>query len=332
MQRRDFLRTSLTAAAAAGLASCASRGGVAQTAAPAAPSAPTLPPSTLPQRPLGRTGVTLPILGLGGFHLGGCADEAAARALLDAALAEGVRFLDNAESYENGRAESWMGAGLAALGVRDQVFLMSKTYKPDGRTGESAKRDLDGSLSRLRTDRLDLWQLHSIQSVADVDLAFAPGGAMEFIRSQKAAGVVRFVGVTGHVNPAAHLRALEWFDRGMSFDVVQMPINPLDGVQLSFQQRVLPELVRRGIGVLAMKTSGGGALIDKGLTTIDENLRYVWGLPVDVAIVGMQTPEQVRHNARLARDAAPLADEERAALRARLLPRADLSLEWYKKA
>jgi aryl-alcohol dehydrogenase-like predicted oxidoreductase len=153
---------------------------------------------------------------------------------------------------------------------------------------------------------------------------------MEFIRAQKEAGTVRFTGVTGHVNPAANLRALEWWDRGLTFDVMQMPVNPLDALQLSFQQRVLPELERRGLGVLAMKTSASGALLREGLCSIDECLRYVWGLPVDVAIVGQETPEQVRQNAALARG-APLDEAGRAALLARLAPRAALPLEWYKQ-
>lgn len=323
-RRRDLLAGALAAAGAAALPGClASAAGARDGVAPA-------PPGGLPRRALGSTGVSLPILGLGGFHLGGCADEAAARALLETALAEGVELLDNAESYQAGRAEEWMGAGLAALGARERVFLMTKTFKPDDRSAESAARDLEGSLRRLRTDRLDLWQLHSVQSVEDVDRAFAPGGAMEFIRARKEAGVVRFTGVTGHVNPAANLRALEWWDRGLTFDVMQMPVNPLDALQLSFQQRVLPELERRGIGVLAMKTSASGALLREGLCSIDECLRYVWGLPVDAAIVGMETPAQVRQDAALAR-AAPLDEAGRAALLARLAPRAALSLEWYKK-
>lgn len=319
--RRELLAGALAAAGAAALPGCAAFG-----ADEAAPSG----PGQLPRRPLGRTGVSLPILGLGGFHLGGCADEAAARALLEAALEEGVELLDNAESYQDGRAEEWMGAGLAALGARGRVFLMTKTFKPDGRTGESAARDLDASLRRLRTDRLDLWQLHSVQSPEDVDRAFAPGGAMEFIRAQQEAGVVRFTGVTGHVNPAANLRAIAWWDRGLRFDVMQMPVNPLDALQLSFQGRVLPELRRRGIGVLAMKTSASGTLLREGLCSIDETLRYAWSLPVDVAIVGMETPGQVRQDAALARG-EPLDAAGRVALLERLRPHAALPLEWYKK-
>jgi aryl-alcohol dehydrogenase-like predicted oxidoreductase len=289
-------------------------------------------PSSLPQRRLGRTDVTLPVLGLGGHHLGLAPDEAAARALVDAALEEGIRFFDTAESYQDGRSERWLGAALRERGVRSQVFLMTKTFAPQERSAESARRHLEGSLQRLQIDSLDLWQLHSIQSPEDVDRAFAEGGAMEFILEQKAAGVVRFTGVTGHVNPAAHRRAVEWWDRGLRFDVMQMPVNPIDAHQLSFQREVLPLLVERDIGVLAMKTSASGALLQRGLCSVEECLRYVLGLPVSLAIVGMETPAHVVQNAGIARASAPLDEPARAALLARLQPRKDLSLEWYKKA
>lgn len=322
MHRRDLLRAALAAAGAAALPGCAALGG----GDPPAPAG----PGELPRRRLGRTGVSLPILGLGGFHLGACADEAAARALLEAALEEGVELLDNAESYQDGRAEEWLGAGLAALGARERVFLMTKTFKPDGRTAESAARDLEASLRRLRTDRLDLWQLHSVQSVEDVDRAFAPDGAMNFIRAQQDAGVVRLTGVTGHADPAANLRAITWWDRGLRFDVMQMPINPLDALEGGFTGRVLPELRRRGIGVLAMKTAASGALLREGLCSIDETLRFAWSLPVDVVVAGMETPAQVRQNAALARG-EPLDAAGREALLARLRPQASPALEWYKK-
>jgi aryl-alcohol dehydrogenase-like predicted oxidoreductase len=270
------------------------------------------------------------MLGLGGHHLGQCADEEAARALVDAALAEGIRFFDNAESYQDGKAERWMGAALE--GRRDDVFLMTKTFAPDERSAESAKRHLAGSLERLRTDRLDLWQYHSVQSAEDVDRGFREGGAMEYILSQKRAGVVKWVGVTGHHRPAANLRALHWWDQGWKFDAMQMPVNPLDFHQSSFQKQVLPELAKRGIGVIAMKTSASGRLIADGLATADECQRYVWSLPVSVAVVGMLTPEEVRANAARARAAAaaPFPAEDSEALLARLAPRADLALEWYK--
>ena len=343
--RREFLKRVAALAAGGALAGCAAENGAdpadsrdgpagpAATTKAAVPGRPAKwPPSPLPQRPLGATGVSLPILALGGFHLGACADAAAAQELLRVALDEGVRLLDTAESYQDGRSEAWYGQAIEALGVRDEVFLMTKTYAPKERDRASAERHLHGSLERLRTDRLDLWQLHSIQGPEDVDRAFGDDGAIHFLREMKERGVVRFVGVTGHVNPAAHLRALEWYDRGVTFDVVQLPLNALDAHQLSFQKEVLPRLVERGIGVLAMKTAASGALIKEGVCTPAECHRYAWSLPISVAVVGMETPGQVRENARLAREQGPLDADEAADLLARIAPRADLKLEWYKKA
>jgi aryl-alcohol dehydrogenase-like predicted oxidoreductase len=282
----------------------------------------------LPTRPLGDTGVDVTVLGLGGHHLGRTGSARGARALLDVALEAGIRFFDTAESYQDGDSERWLGEGLGER--REDVFLMTKTFDFPARTAEGAQRHLDGSLSRLRTDRLDLWQLHSVRSEADVDRAFAPGGAMEYIRRMKDEGVVRFIGVTGHHDPAANLRALHHWDEGVRFDAMQMPLNPLDPNQKSFERLVLPELVRRGIGVIAMKTSADGALLRAGLCSPSECHRYVWSLPVSVAVVGMERAELVRENARTARGEF-MSDAERARLVDRLAPRASLELEWYKQ-
>ena len=284
--------------------------------------------ATLPSRRLGRTGVSLPILGLGGYHLGQAASEAAARTLVDAALDEGIRFFDTAESYQNGRSEEWLGAALA--GRRDQVFVMSKSFDFPRRRPEMAERHLAGTLRRLRIDKLDLWQLHSVRTVGDVDLAFAPGGAFEMMLELKAKGAARFIGVTGHQQPEANLRAIHYWDQGLKFDVMQMPLNPMDYHQQSFQRYVLPELVRRDIGVIAMKTSADGALLREKVCSIDECLRYAWSLPISLAVVGMFTPAQVRENAARARSFSAFSDTERRALLARIAPRAALSLEWYK--
>ena len=286
-------------------------------------------PAALPTRPLGRTGLDVTILGLGGHHVAVSGSEASARHLVEAALDEGINFFDTAESYGRGSSEYWLGKALA--GVRKSVVLMTKTYAPDERSAESARRHLEGSLSRLNTDYLDLWQLHSVRSADDVDRAFAPGGAMEFIQEARNRGTVRFIGVTGHVTPAAHRRALEYWDRGIRFDVMQMPLNPLDYHQRSFTREVLPMLVERGIGVIAMKTSADGALPREGLATIDECQRYVWSLPVSLAVVGMERPELVRENARRAREFRLMSEADIAELRARIEPRARLELEWYKR-
>jgi len=283
----------------------------------------------IPTRRLGRTDLDLPILSLGGSHLTQAPSERAARTLVETALEEGIRFFDTAESYGDGRSERWLGAALR--GTRDSVLLMSKTFAFPARTAESARRHLEGTLERLQTDRLDLWQLHSVRSVEDVDRAFGKGGAMEYILEAKAQGIVRYIGVTGHVFPAAQRRALDYWDRGIRFDAMQMPLNPMDFHQQSFELEVLPELVRRGIGVIAMKTSADGRLIREGICTVAECLRYVWSLPVAVAVVGMERAELVRENARLARAFQPMTVADVAALRDRIRPRARLDLEWYKR-
>jgi aryl-alcohol dehydrogenase-like predicted oxidoreductase len=288
-------------------------------------------PGALPERLLGRTGVSLPILGLGGWHLGDAGSERAAHALVETALAEGIRFFDNAESYHAGLSERWLGAALASLNARQHVFLMTKTYDLTHRSRESAARHLEGSLGRLRTDHLDLWQLHSVRSSSDVDHAFRRGGAMEYIVEAQRQGVVRHIGVTGHQDPEANLRALHYWDEGMQFDVMQMPLNPIDHHQRSFEREVLPELVKRNIGVIAMKTSADGRLLRSRVCTPAECHRYVWSLPVSLAVVGMERPALVRENARRARDFVSLSDVARGALLARVAPRANLRLEPYKQ-
>jgi aryl-alcohol dehydrogenase-like predicted oxidoreductase len=311
MQRRSFAATLIALIAGRRLG-----------AAPVAPG-------PLPKRPLGRTGLEVSILGLGGHHVSVSGSEANAHRLVEAALDEGITFFDTAESYGAGSSEAWLGTALA--GMRKSIVLMSKTFAPGDRSAESARRHLEGSLARLRTDYLDLWQLHSVQSPEDVDLAFRPGGAMEFIQSAKQRGTVRFVGVTGHKSPAANRRALWYWDQGFKFDVMQMPLNPVDFHQQSFTREVLPMLVERGIGVIAMKTSADGALLRQQLASIDECQRYAWSLPVSLAVVGMERPELVRENARRARAFQALSEPERTALLKRLEPDARLELEWYKR-
>lgn len=323
MDRRTFART--IAAVMAGL-------GIPVGSRDASATSPSgrgvLPPTTLPTRRLGRTGLEVPILALGGHHVGRAESESAARVLVETALEEGIRFFDNAESYQNGKAERWLGAALE--GVRSDVLIMTKTHSPRDRSADSARRHLEGSLERLRTDYLDVWQLHSTKSVEDVDRAFRSGGAMEYIMRAREEGLVRFVGVTGHVTPAAHRRALEYWDDGWRFDTFQLPINPIDYHQRSFQRQVLVDIVARDIGMIAMKTSADGRLLRDGICTIEETLRYVWSLPVNVAVVGMERPDLVRHNAGLAREFEPMSPADLRALRDRIEPAADLALEWYK--
>jgi predicted aldo/keto reductase-like oxidoreductase len=328
MNRRTFARTVAAVLAGLGLSRRAGAAAGPDDREPTHSGAGALPPSSLPTRRLGRTGLDVPILALGGHHLGLAGSERQARALVETALEEGIRFFDNAESYHGGRSERWLGAALS--GVRADVLVMTKTYSPRDRSADSARRHLEGSLERLGMDYLDLWQLHSIRSVADVELAFRPGGAMEYILRARDEGLVRYVGVTGHVTPAAHRRALRYWDEGWRFDTLQFPINPIDYHQRSYQRQILVDIVARDIGVIAMKTSADGRLLRERICSIDETLRYVWSLPVNVAVVGMERPELVRENARIARNFDPMSPEDLGALRDRIEPRADLSLEWYK--
>lgn len=284
----------------------------------------------IPLRPLGDAGVAVTMLGLGGHHAGLADSAGAARRLVDTALAEGIRFFDTAESYQGGRSERWLGAALQ--GQRGDVFLASKTFSPAERSADGARRHLDDSLARLRTDYLDLWQLHAVRSVADVDRAFGPGGAMEYLLEARRRGLVRLLGVTGHATPAAHLRALEHWDRGARFDVMQLPLNPLDAHRRGFQRQVLPGLVARGIGVIAMKASADGTLPRAGRCSMADCLDYVWSLPVSVVVVGMERPELVRENAALARRHARWDEHRMARLEERVAPHAGRAWEWHNGA
>jgi aryl-alcohol dehydrogenase-like predicted oxidoreductase len=298
--------------------------------APAREDATVRAPGTLPERRFGRTGVMMPILGLGGWHFGDAGSERAARTLLETAFAEGIRFLDNAESYHAGTAEQWLGSAMESLGVRKQVYVMTKTFDLEHRGRDVAARHLEGSLRRLRTDRLDLWQLHSVRSPDDVDRAFRRGGAMEYILEMQRQGVVRHVGVTGHRDPVANLRALHYWDEGIRFDAMQIPLNPMDYHQRSFQRHLLAELVKRDIAVIAMKTSADGRLLRAGVCTAAECHRFAWSLPISLAVVGMERPSLVRENARFAREFRPMSEAERRALIDRVAPQTSLRLEPYK--
>ncbi len=338
MNRRSFLRRllALTAAlngVAPAAAAAPAPGAQGQEADPTGDS--TGGPrgaGSLPRRALGSTGVALPVLALGGYHVGLAAQregEPAARALIEAALDEGIRFFDTAESYQAGASERLLGEVLAD--ARDEVFLMTKTHAPASRDVDSARRHLERSLERLGTDHLDLWQLHSVKSPEDVDRSFAAEtGAMVYLREARATGLTRFIGVTGHVQPQAQLRAVHHHGAGQPFDTMQMPINPIDFHQHSFQGQALPKVVEAGIGLIAMKTSAAGALLEKGVTTIEENLRFVLSLPVSAMVVGMETAAQVRENAAIVRDLGPLDEAEAEALLERIAAKAELSLEWYK--
>jgi len=206
----------------------------------------------IPRRALGRTGVEVTAMGLGGYHLGLVKGARQAERIVQEAVDEGITFLDNAWEYHDGRSEEIMGRALAG-GRRERVFLMTKVCT-HGRDRATAMRQLEQSLRRLRTDHLDLWQIHEVVYENDPERHFAPGGAVEALDQAKRQGKVRFVGFTGHKDPSIHLKMLA---RDFPFDACQMPLNCFDASFRSFEARVLPEVNRRGIAALGMKSMGG---------------------------------------------------------------------------
>jgi aryl-alcohol dehydrogenase-like predicted oxidoreductase len=271
-----------------------------------------IPAEAIPQRPLGRTGAKVSALGVGGHHVGDFKTVEEAIRLVHEAIAAGITFFDNCWEYWDGRAEDWLGRGLK--GKRDKVFLMTKVCT-HGRSAALALEMLDQSLRRLQTDHLDLWQVHGVCFDNDPELAYRKGGVLEALDQAKKQGKVRFVGFTGHKDPAIHLDMIR---RGYPFDSVQMPLNCLDATFRSFEQQVLPEANKRNIAALGMKPMGGTAsAVKSGLVKAEEMLRYAMSLPVTTTIAGMDSLDVLRQNLRVARGFKPMTAAEMQALRDR---------------
>jgi len=290
-------------------------------------SAPHRRAGDIPRRALGRTGVEVTAMGLGGYHLGLIKGSRQAERIVQQAVDEGITFLDNAWEYHDGRSEEIMGRALAG-GRRERVFLMTKVCT-HGRGRATAMRQLEQSLRRLRTDHLDLWQIHEVVYENDPQHHFAPGGVVEALDEAKRQGKVRFVGFTGHKDPSIHLKMLA---HGYAFDACQMPLNCFDASFRSFEARVLPEVNRRGIAAMGMKSMGGeGDPVKKRVVTAEEALRYAMSLPVAVTITGIDSMRVLRQDLRIARSFVPMTPPEMAALRQRCAEQAgDGRFETYK--
>lgn len=280
----------------------------------------------IPRRSLGRTGVEVSALALGGYHLGLVKTQLEAIRIVQEAFDAGITFMDNAWEYHDGLSEQIMGKGLA--GRRQDAFLMTKVCT-HGRGRRVAMRQLHDSLKRLRTDYLDLWQIHEVVYDNDPELHFGKDGVVEAFEQAKREGKVRFVGFTGHKDPAIHLKMLRY---DYQFDTCQLPLNVLDGTFRSFEQQVLPELNRRGIAVLGMKSMcGDGGPVKKKIVTPAEALRYAMSLPVAATISGFDSLKVLRQNLRIARNFEPLTSKEMQELRLRSADfAADGRLELYK--
>jgi len=283
----------------------------------------------IPQREIA-PGVAVPAIGFGGYHLGLISDEGEAIHLLHAAIDAGITFLDNAWEYNGHVSEERMGKGLAGGGRRDRVFLMTKVCT-HGRDATVAMAQLEESLRRLRTDHLDLWQIHECVYDDDPARHYAKGGAIEALARAKRDGKVRFVGFTGHKRPAIHREMIE---RGFPFDTVQMPLNVLDANYRSFERHVLPLARERGIKALGMKAFSEGRMLEAGGVDPDDALRYAMSLPgVLTTITGIDSPNVLDHHVRIADGFTPLDEVALQVLRDKYRGRAtDGHLELYKSS
>lgn len=261
---------------------------------------------TIPTRSLGTTGEEVSILGVGGAHLARCEEPEAIR-IVQEAVDAGVTFMDNAWEYGKGQSEIRMGKALAEGKYRERAFVMTKDCAHDRRADHSMEK-LEDSLRRLKTDYLDLWQIHEVVWDDDPDLILAPGGSLEAMFKAKDQGKVRFIGFTGHKSPYLHRKLLA---SGIPWDTVQMPLNVFDAHYSSFQHKILPICVEQGIGVIGMKSNAGGHVQRSGVgITPEEGLRYSLGLPASVVVSGMESLDILRKNIAVADEFVPYSDEE----------------------
>lgn len=289
-----------------------------QPGAPAEGQIATPPPgksaAEMPKRKLGRSGVEVSLVGLGGFHMGMQKDEQESIRLVRSAVDRGVTFLDNCWDYNEGRSEERMGKALRD-GYRERAFLMTKL---DGRDKRSAAEQLEQSLKRLQTDHIDLVQVHEVIYANDPARCFAKGGCMEALIEAKKAGKLRFIGFTGHKDPEIHLAMLKAADEhGFVFDAVQMPLNIMDAHYRSFEKKVLPVLVEKGIGVIGMKALGSGIILQTKLASATECLHYAMNLPTSVVVTGCDTMGILDQAVEAALSFRPMGQEAVASLLSR---------------
>jgi predicted aldo/keto reductase-like oxidoreductase len=283
----------------------------------------------IPRRKLGRTGELVSCIGLGGAHVGMQKNPEDSVRLIRSALDAGINFLDNCWDYHEGQSELRMGRALRD-GYRDKAFLMTKI---DGRNRDAAAKQIDESLRRLQTDRIDLMQLHEVIRPDDAEKTFAKGGALEAMVAAQKAGKVRYLGFTGHKSADIHLHMLDVAAaHGFRFDAVQLPLNVMDAHTDGFERKVLPRLVEQQIGVLGMKPLGGGKILDSKKVSARECLKYALSLPASVVITGCDSARVLAQALEVARNFRPLAESDRKNLLVKTAKTATESYELYKSS
>jgi aryl-alcohol dehydrogenase-like predicted oxidoreductase len=303
--------------------------------------------SILPTRRLIRNGEKVTAFCLGGWHFGNVAETTEAERMVEICMDQGVRFYDTARGYQRGGSEERMGQLLVPK-YRDQIFIMTKSH---ARTGEQAREHLDLSLRALKTDQLDLWQIHTITTPEDVDQRIA-NGVLDVFLEAKEKGKTRYIGFTGHQSPHTLLYFLNILEeRGLTMDTCQMPLNVLDPNFESFQKQVLPVLLEKEYGVIAMKTMSGGSMMGKRIDTTPEWIKtdmipdmvretgitpaqlhqYVYSLPASSLVSGCTTLAELEHNIGVLQNYKNLGSSEMQRLEELVKPYAGLIVENYKR-
>ena len=274
----------------------------------------------IPKRVFGKTGEQLTVIGQAGgrFRLNTFEE---AKAITRKAYDLGINYFDNAHGYWRGRSEEVFGAVLSE--VRNDVFI---TTKSTNRTRKGAEKELNLSLKRMKIDYVDLWQIHSVSSNEDLDKIFGPNGAMEAFETAKKAGKCRFIGFTGHHDPAVHLRMLELYD---NYDTILMPLNPADPSYLSFERQVLPEAIKLGLGIQGMKSTANAKLLQ--MFSAKKCIQYALSLPIHCLAVGCTTLGQIEDDVRFAKQFEPLTISEMTLMREKARTLAGPRLEDWKR-
>ena len=289
----------------------------------------------LPLRKFGRTDESVTMLGLGGWHIGEM-EEKEAQKTLDVALEGGVRFFDSAESYQEGGSETRLGKLLIPK-YRDDIFLMTKTTARDAAT---ARKHLEESLKRLKTEQVDLWQVHAVRNPEDVDERI-DNGVFDVMIEAKESGKSRYIGFTGHTSPSAHARVLNKSD---IFDACQLPVNLTDISYESFIEGVIPTLVERNIGVIGMKSLANGGFfggsrhgkhgpnprVVPNRVSIHDAIRFVWSFPVSTLVTGPDNAEQLKEKIDIAKRFSGMKQNEREELIEKVADMAGTTVEFYK--
>ena len=301
----------------------------------------------LPKRQLIRDGEKVTVFCLGGYHLGLTENPKEAERMVERSIELGVRFFDNARRYNDGRSEEYMGRFLTPK-YRDDIFLMSKA---PAKTAAGVRQQLDETLKALKTDYLDLWQIHALQTPEDVDSRL-DAGVLDVFLEAKEKGKTRYIGFTGHRNPKTHLHFLEILDkRGLKLDTCQMPLNVCDPSFESFQKHVLPVLLQKEYGVIAMKTMAGGSMMGGRIDTTPDDIKtkdipdvvskteltmanlhqYVYSLPVSALCSGCRSISDIEENVAVLRNLKKLSEEDNRKLEELAKPYAGQIVENYKR-